>query len=643
MLHDNIGGIKMKIKSISIFGMHNAIGSPRTYTFKDINYIIGANGAGKSTILQAIQLAILGYLPGTDKRVSEIFTHCSSRTMTLDLRLTDDEHVTNESSESARIVRAWTRKGTKIESTSSITPEGFDITSAVSEIELPIFNFTEFLNLSRNKLKSWFLNFLPEPDCKIDWKQEFEMALLSAGHILADQSYLQEVLDECAEGDSGLSSVQATNENLKELLSAKKLEVARLEGAVQALIFYDDLQADDYDAARAEILGEISKIKQLRDEASRVKNALESNSKTIAYIENAEKELLSPSQLEPYEATIAEYDSQKVQTSIIQKEENTNDQIRDIRVRKITIQADIEDRQKILKGKGVCPYTQKKCESVSELIEIISPEIEDLKIELADLNLRESELLNQIESLKQQRFKLDADYGVAKQNVDYNKLLETQIADMKTQLIPISQTEIYASLNPIESFDTKEQQLQDELAKIEANRVYEQRINEITANKFKAENELEALKVLIKRTDANNMQTEIAQLPFNDFVKDMNTIIPDIFGDDTKFKVNLESKANSFSFGIMKDSSIGELYIPYDLMSSGEKTMLAFALMMYIIKHSSSCFKFLLVDDMLDHLDDENFAQLFGTFSKSGIQIVTAGVKAVCIPNMHIINIGGVM
>lgn len=633
----------MKIKSISIFGMHNAIGSPRTYTFKDINYIIGANGAGKSTILQAIQLAILGYLPGTDKRVSEIFTHCASRTMTLDLRLTDDEYVTNESSENVRIVRAWTRKGTKIESTSSITPEGFDVTSAISEIELPIFNFAEFLNLSRNKLKSWFLNFLPKPECKIDWKQEFETALLSAGHILADANYLQEMLDECAEGDSGLSSVQATNENLKELLSAKKLEVARLEGAVQALIFYDDLQADDYDTARAEILEEISKIKQLRDKASRIKNALESNSKVTAYIENAEKELLSPSQLEPYEATIAEYDSQKVQTSIAQEEENINDQIRDIRVRTITIQADIEDRQKILKGKGVCPYTQKKCEAVSSLIETISPEIEDLKIELADLNLRESELLNQIESLKQQRFKLDADYGVARQNVDYNKLLETQIAELKNQLIPISQTEVYASLNPIESFDTKEQQLQDELAKIEANKAYEQRINEITANKFKAENELEALKILIKRTDANNMQTEIAQLPFNDFVKDMNTIIPDIFGNDTKFKVNLESKANSFSFGILKDSSIGELYIPYDLMSSGEKTMLAFALMMYIIKHSSSCFKFLLIDDMLDHLDDENFAQLFGTFSKSGVQIITAGVKASCIPDTHIINIGGVI
>lgn len=633
----------MKIKSISIFGMHNAIGAPRTYTFKDINYIIGANGAGKSTILQAIQLAILGYLPGTDKRVSEIFTHCASRTMTLDLRLTDDEHVSNESSESVRIVRAWTRKGTKIESTSSITPEGFDVTSAISEIELPIFNFTEFLNLSRNKLKSWFLNFLPEPDCKIDWKQEFETALLSAGHILADANYLQEILDECAEGDSGLSSVQATNENLKELLSAKKLEVARLEGAVQALIFYDDLQADDYDTARTEILEEITKIKQLRDEAFLVKNVLESNSKTTAYIENAEKELLSPSQLEPYEATIAEYDSQKVQTSITQEEEHIQDQIRDIRVRKITIQADIEDRRKILEGKGVCPYTQKNCEAVSSLIETISPEIEDLKIELADLNLRESELLNQIDSLKQKRFKLDADYGVAKQNVDYNKLLETQIADLKNQLIPIPQTEIYASLNPIESLDAKEQQLQDELAKIEANKAYEQRINEITANKFKAENELESLKILIKRTDANNMQTEIAQLPFNDFVKDMNTIIPDIFSNDTKFKVNLESKANSFSFGIVKDSSIGELYVPYDLMSSGEKTMLAFALMVYIIKHSSSCFKFLLVDDMLDHLDDENFAQLFYTFSKSGVQIITAGVKAGNVPDMHIINIGGAM
>ena len=59
----------MKIKSIYIDGLHNAVN--KTYTFNDINYIYGNNGIGKSTILQAIQLALLGYIPGTAKNSRE--------------------------------------------------------------------------------------------------------------------------------------------------------------------------------------------------------------------------------------------------------------------------------------------------------------------------------------------------------------------------------------------------------------------------------------------------------------------------------------------------------------------------------------------------------------------------------------------
>ena len=51
----------MRIKSVHIQGMHNV--EDKTYQLSNATYFYGENGAGKSTVLQAIQLALLGYIP----------------------------------------------------------------------------------------------------------------------------------------------------------------------------------------------------------------------------------------------------------------------------------------------------------------------------------------------------------------------------------------------------------------------------------------------------------------------------------------------------------------------------------------------------------------------------------------------------
>ena len=63
----------MRLTSIRIVGMHKV--EDKTYQLKDFNYLYGQNGAGKTTIMQAIQLAILGYIPGTNKTKSDVFRH----------------------------------------------------------------------------------------------------------------------------------------------------------------------------------------------------------------------------------------------------------------------------------------------------------------------------------------------------------------------------------------------------------------------------------------------------------------------------------------------------------------------------------------------------------------------------------------
>ena len=68
--------INMKIKSVDISHVHQ-ISDTKKYEFNDISYLVGHNGAGKSTILQAIQLGILGYIPGYDKTNPGIMKHSS--------------------------------------------------------------------------------------------------------------------------------------------------------------------------------------------------------------------------------------------------------------------------------------------------------------------------------------------------------------------------------------------------------------------------------------------------------------------------------------------------------------------------------------------------------------------------------------
>jgi len=65
----------MKILALSIKGFR---GTDRAFTFDDLNIITGDNGSGKTTILNAISLCLLGYVPGQAKTNKAIFMNASS-------------------------------------------------------------------------------------------------------------------------------------------------------------------------------------------------------------------------------------------------------------------------------------------------------------------------------------------------------------------------------------------------------------------------------------------------------------------------------------------------------------------------------------------------------------------------------------
>lgn len=223
----------MKLSSIKIRGMHKV--TNKTYDLSGFRYFFGENGAGKSTIMQAVQLALLGYIPGTDKTKTEIFKHSDGRAMSVELTLDDDGR-------QIVISRTWERKGKDIVAKSGVSPAVYDTKGIVGNLELPVFNFNDFVGMTANKLKDWFMNFLPPADAEIDWDYELSNSIADFGKIL-DQEFFNSTVDyvkSLANENSGVQLVREFNAYLKEQLSAYKAAQTRMQSTIQNLIYYND-------------------------------------------------------------------------------------------------------------------------------------------------------------------------------------------------------------------------------------------------------------------------------------------------------------------------------------------------------------------------------------------------------------------
>ena len=167
--------------------------------------------------------------------------------------------------------------------------------------------------------------------------------------------------------------------------------------------------------------------------------------------------------------------------------------------------------------------------------------------------------------------------------------------------------------------------LRSKLVEVEANARYEALTDKLTAEKIQIELDLEMYKAWEKLTGINGLQTKLMNQPFADFSTKMTKYIQKFYGrEDVYAGFCLIEKANSFSFGLNR----GGKYIPYDLLSSGEKCMYMLSLILTINDESNSDLKLVLVDDLLDHLDAENIYNTFITlYNNTSSQIIIAGVQ----------------
>lgn len=584
----------MKVTEITITGMHKV--DRKTYKFfPGVSYFVGENGAGKSTILEAVQLALLGYIPGYSKTNESIMKHASGPVMSIEAKLDD----------SITIIRSWTRSGSSVKSTVDIVGYDGELKDLLGEVELPVFDFNEFRTMTSNKLKDWFITFLPSSSGDLDIRSELENAVATRA---IDASNLVDSAMNLAENSrlSGLELVRALNTHFKEEQSYVKGQIASLEGTIKSLIRYDISEELDKDAIRQEILEldgmkrDLIRYNTERDTRQRVEqdlNLIQSKLQADSFNEDERVQTISHS-IEDY----------RKQLDVLKADyADISAQINDIN-REIAM---------LPKAGSTCPYTHTICETAAKLADDSAKKEAELK---SQLEFKRSELAD-CDTMKQNKlsqtiFQLETQLNSIQS--DYN-----QVAIIRSQLESLQVTEVPTDKTMAE-IDSGLASLRDQLAQIAANERYDQLSATITEDKFKFENELEIYKVWIKLTDANNLQTQLMNKPFEELAKDMSYYLNIMFGSPVEADFNLSSKANSFSFGLDRDGQ----YIEFDYLSSGERCLFTLALIMCILDKSHSAIQTILIDDILDHLDTDNATHLFESLKHvNDIQFILAGVK----------------
>lgn len=584
----------MKVKQVVIEGFHNV--DKKTYNFEDINYLYGKNGAGKSTVLQAVQLGLLGYVPGTNKTKQSVFTHSNNHTMAIKVVLTDG---TDEVS----IQRIWSKSRNSVSENVEIIPEDYDIKSLIQDLELPLFNFDDFSHMTANTLKDWFINYLPKSDVATDWRAELTDAISKLPESSVDDQLIESSIRAIHEPSlKGVEEIRYANGYFKNQLSFYKDELKRKTATIQSLVHYDDYTA---------VYSEDELNQMINSKSSELIRAHEINSKIRRYreikdsldaIKDAPK--LLAKKREDYESARIEYDDAFVRLSDANREYQS-------------LCNEEQSLSKVINSNGICIYTNKSCPDILSL--------KDQYIQKRDeLQKSEKSALDKINSLRKEcdehKSRMDKANQDCMMYMGDAKLYESRSSELED-------LESYAntSIIDVDAIQNQINQLREDYGKSVANSKYNELHDVLVKDKYRVENAISCIDLWVKLTSVNGLQSKTGDdNPFDRLADNMDKVLNELFGTDTtKCRFNSEGKANSFSFGIVRNDT----YVPFDLLSSGEKCMFILALYIGLLEYNKSPLNIILIDDFLDHLDFDNFQNIFRVIqSKNNIQYILAGV-----------------
>lgn len=594
----------MVLDSITIVGMHKVY--KHTYNFGNFTYLFGTNGSGKSTVIQAIQLALLGYIPGTPKTKAGVFSHANGDVMSVKLDMLDDGRTVS-------IFREWRKTESSVSSTFCITPESYDISDIIGCAELAILDYPAFIGMTANKLKDWFISFLPKYATGIILRSYINENLDNLDSV-ADTEYIESVIDEVPHGICSIADVQNANQMFKEHLAAKRDELARTVATISDLTYYEDCEYDE------------SRERSIRCELAIVQTNLESAHKLLIdanIVDQYKDSLRSISNDAPYDS----YEEDPCLLDLSDRILFTETHISDLSTCIVSSMSDIAELRYRLtsvpkpdaNGQYICNFTGAVCESISLKFQNV---LESNKSVQEQLDSAQNQLARYQADADQLKTELQELYNRKHQKMD----LYTRKADLKQKISAYVYTKNPAELeSDIAVYTAQLDVLHTELEKISANRIWQDNIHRLMCTKAACEQTIDVLKSLVRLTDVNGVQTKIMQDGFTVLTDIMDPLLQEVLGNDTiQSAFIMESAANSFSFGIR----LGGLYVPYDLLSSGEKCIYALAMMIALSVKSSSALKLLIADDILDHLDDIYAERCFKMlYNQNLVCAVIAGVK----------------
>lgn len=592
----------MKVKKVVIEGFHHIV--RKEYDFESVNYLYGKNGAGKSTVLQAIQLGLLGYVPGTNKTNKGIFTHSNSHTMAIKV-VFDDE------GKEVSIQRVWVKSKSSVTEKVEIEPEGYDVKSLISELELPLFNFDDFAHMTANTLKDWFINYLPKKTFTTDWSKELRSAVDKLPEDTVDENLIEESIREIKNYNSdGVTEIRLAHMYFKNHLSFMKKELERKSSTIQSLVHYDDY---------VEVYSEEELKTKIESLKSAILDAVHKNSlKSRIDSYTSELELIddSPNLLEKCKA---EHESLNTELKELTEE------LMNLQAEYKTYSSESSSYNRVTESEGICLYTGKSCADIISLKDVYIKKQEELSSKMRDITAQ----ISKVKLLKSQKESLVnrlLDRVVSLTNdVNRRSQIEKELESLPKDFVAIDVDELRVQLSEYENM----------YAKAVANRQYNELNDVIIKDKYRIQNTIECLKIWVKLTDVNGLQNSGDYNPFDVLSDSINTALKKLFGKSASAKFNTEGKANSFSFGVERNGT----YVPYNLLSSGEKCMFILSMYLGLLEYSKSPLKLILIDDFLDHLDDENFASVFQALDNTDIQYVFAGVKPLEGTSCNIIEI----
>lgn len=591
----------MKLKSIDIRGMNKVV--QHTYTFdNDVVYLNGRNGAGKSTVLNAIQLALLGYIPGIAKKNDLIMKHANGPFLSVTATLDDDGKL-------MQVSRVYTANKKGINCSVSTIPDNLNVADILGDLELPVFNFNEFIGMSANKLKDWFISFLPSNQIGIDWDKELRESLQDIQ--LTESRFYDETLQYINNlGMGGVDQVRAANAYLKQLLSFKKSEMERMTNSIQSLIFYDDYK-DDMSIEDIEAQKQAYQLDY--SEAITLQKAYEASHQVLE-------------QLNTYTDLVHSLEDDSRYSKEVEHKVQLESKLNDLNIKlssnsmhKSEAQSKLHSLTSLTSGNGICPYTNSVCDSIKSSLQTWKAQMVELQKEIDNYSQYEKSLRTQIQNTTNNLNRVRMEIMSLENRYKSRDSLKSMV---NPDVIAINFEETVARVQADEKIIAD---LTDKLVKAKANAQYNSLVDSFTSQKFDIQQSIEALKVWIKLTGENGLQTQFMGDPFADLSENLSVYLSAMFDEpNLKAHFNLSTKVNSFSFGVDRNGS----YIPFDMLSSGEKCMYTLALLTCLTDSSNAKLKLIMIDDLFDHLDDENIENVFkGIQSISGIQYIFAGVK----------------